>query len=314
MEITINSIIPKFYLGLKWLIIVFTIYFVVDTVWALIEPPAMASSTQRSSDGQSNKVKSQSINLNALISRNLFGESTSTNSQKTEPSRPATVTKLPLTLLSVFASDSNKSSAAIIAQRDQPPKRYKIRDTLPGSAILVEIFKDKVILLRAGNREVLSFPKITNSFKAIKSDKEQGRTSQLTSNTRKTESTQIIRNPTPKKITGPTGRFPVEKREVNKVQKSRRQNVEEIQEFLGEQEKVSFNEQGGMVLDNGINSSYLRQTGLQEGDIVLSVNGRPASTIGSNKSAIQSILAEGSARIEVQRGSRKFVITASIPR
>ena len=314
MEITINNIIPKFYLGLKWLIIVFTIYFVVDTVWALIEPPAMVSSTQQSASGQSNEVKSQPINLNALISRNLFGESTSTNSQKTEPSKPATVTKLPLTLLSVFASDSNKSSAAIIAQRDQPPKRYKIRDTLPGSAILVEIFKDKVILLRAGNREVLSFPKITNSFEAINSNKEQARASQLTSNTRKTASTQVIKTTGPKKITGPTGRFPTSEREVTKIQKPRRQNVEEIKDFLGEQENVSFNEQGGMVIDNGINSSYLRQTGLQEGDIVLSVNGRPASSIGSNKSAIQSILAEGSARIEVQRGSRRFVITASIPR
>ena len=69
-----------------------------------------------------------------------------------------------------------------------------------------------------------------------------------------------------------------------------------------------------MVIDKAINTSYLRQTGLQEGDIVLSVNGRPASSIGSNKSAIQSILAEGAARIEIQRGARRFVITASIPR
>ena len=119
---------------------------------------------------------------------------------------------------------------------------------------------------------------------------------------------------TTQKIKGPAGRFPTDGKGATKVQEPKPTNVAEIQEFIGDPENLSFNEQGGMVIDKGINTSYLRQTGLQEGDIVLSVNGRPASSIGSNKSAIQSILAEGAARIEIQRGSRRFVITASIPR
>ncbi len=314
METRFYNIIPKFYLGLKWLIIVFTIYFVVDTVWALIEPPVLASIAKKSSNGLSEDLNYEPIDLNDLISRNLFGESTSASSQKIETSKPATVTKLPLTLLSIFASDSNRSSAAIISREDQPPKRYKISDTLPGNAILIEIFKDKVILLRAGNREVLSFPKMTNSFKAINSKLEQKNPPQMTSSKANIESGQIITKPNPKKIKGPTGRFPDGNRTVPKIHKPQTQTAEDVQEFIFSREDLSFNEQGGMVLDNGINSSYLQQAGLQEGDIVLTVNGRPASSIGSNKSAIQSILAEGSARIEVQRGSRRFVITTSIPR
>ncbi len=314
MEITINNTMPKFYLGLRWLIIVSTIYFVVDTVWALIEPPVIVSDTRQLSEELSIEDKSQTINLNALISRNLFGESTSTKLESVEPAKPATVTKLPLTLLSIFASDSNNSSAAIISQRDQQPKSYKIKDTLPGNAILIEILKDKVILLRAGNREVLSFPKISNSFEAIKNKKKQTTAAQITSNKMELSPALTENTSKPRKIEGPTGRFPSNNKGATEVHEPKPQNVTEIQEFIGDPENLSFNEQGGMIVDNGINDSYLRQTGLQEGDIVLSVNGRPASSIGGNKSAIQSILAEGAARIEIQRGSRRFIITASIPR
>ena len=313
MEITINNIIPKFYLGLRWLIIISTTYFVVDTVWALIEPPATVSKTKKSSQVQQKDDKSRAIDLNALITRNLFGESISTKLNNIKPTKPATVTKLPLTLLSIFASNSNNSSAAIISQRDQPPKRYKIKDTLPGNAILIEIFKDKVILLRAGNREVLSFPKITDSFEVIKNKGKQIAIAEITPNKMATSQAETKTTATTKKIKGPAGRFPTDSKGTNKVQEPKPTNVAEIQEFIGDPENLSFNEQGGMVIDKGINTSYLRQTGLQEGDIVLSVNGRPASSIGSNKSAIQSILAEGAARIEIQRGSRRFVITASIP-
>ena len=69
-----------------------------------------------------------------------------------------------------------------------------------------------------------------------------------------------------------------------------------------------------MIVDESINSTYLRQTGLQQGDIILSVNGKPTNQVGKSKQMIQTLLAEGSARIEIQRGSRRFFITASIPR
>jgi len=69
-----------------------------------------------------------------------------------------------------------------------------------------------------------------------------------------------------------------------------------------------------MIVDESINSTYLRQTGLQQGDIILSVNGKPTNQVGKSEQMIQTLLAEGSARIEIQRGSRRFFITASIPR
>ena len=59
-------------------------------------------------------------------------------------------------------------------------------------------------------------------------------------------------------------------------------------------------------------SPYLSQTGLQPGDVILSVNGRPVGDIRQDRMEIDNVLAQGSARLEVQRGTRRFFVTASL--
>ena len=48
--VMVMYLIPKFYLGLRRLFIISTTYFVVDTVWALIEPPVIVSNIKQSSE------------------------------------------------------------------------------------------------------------------------------------------------------------------------------------------------------------------------------------------------------------------------
>ncbi|MDZ7669180.1 MAG: PDZ domain-containing protein [Gammaproteobacteria bacterium] len=59
-------------------------------------------------------------------------------------------------------------------------------------------------------------------------------------------------------------------------------------------------------------SPYLSQTGLQPGDVILSVNGRPVGDLDQDRLELANVLAEGSARLEVQRGTRRFFVTASL--
>ena len=68
----------------------------------------------------------------------------------------------------------------------------------------------------------------------------------------------------------------------------------------------------GYRLDSLAASPYLAQTGLQAGDVVLSVNGRPVGDVQQDHLEIDNILAQGSARLEVQRGTRRFFVTASL--
>ena len=136
MEITVDKINPKIYLSLKYLIICLTALFIVDTIWSLIEPPNMTSNTETFTPKEDQLSNKHSIDINQLVNRNLFGTSDNSKKETTDYSKPATKTQLPLTLLSVFASESRERSAAIISQRDQPPKRYKIQDTLPGLSLI----------------------------------------------------------------------------------------------------------------------------------------------------------------------------------
>ena len=65
-------------------------------------------------------------------------------------------------------------------------------------------------------------------------------------------------------------------------------------------------------LDRLAQSPYLRQTGLQPGDVILSINGQPVGDVERDRLELDNVLAQGSARIEVQRGDRRFFITASL--
>ncbi len=68
----------------------------------------------------------------------------------------------------------------------------------------------------------------------------------------------------------------------------------------------------GYRLDDLAQSPYLSQTGLQQGDVILSVNGKAVGDIRQDQQEIDNILAQGSARLEIQRGTRRFFITASL--
>ena len=56
----------------------------------------------------------------------------------------------------------------------------------------------------------------------------------------------------------------------------------------------------------------LRQTGLQAGDVLLSVNDRAGGDISEDRLELSQMVASGSARLEVQRGNRRFFVTVSL--
>jgi general secretion pathway protein C len=68
----------------------------------------------------------------------------------------------------------------------------------------------------------------------------------------------------------------------------------------------------GYRLCNLAQSPYLSQTGLQPGDVIVSVNGRPVGDLNQDRMEIDNVLAQGSARLEVQRGNRRFFVTAAL--
>ena len=59
-------------------------------------------------------------------------------------------------------------------------------------------------------------------------------------------------------------------------------------------------------------SNSFSRTGLQPGDLILSLNGLAVGDLNADQLAMQELLAAGEVRIEVQRGERRFFLTAAL--
>ena len=53
--------------------------------------------------------------------------------------------------------DSNTFSTALIAEKNRPAQSYQLNDLLPGGAVIVEIYADRIVLSRGNEREQLPF-------------------------------------------------------------------------------------------------------------------------------------------------------------
>jgi len=56
----------------------------------------------------------------------------------------------------------------------------------------------------------------------------------------------------------------------------------------------------------------LTQVGLQPGDVILSVNGQTLGNMSDDQMLLDQVTASGQARLEIQRGNRRFVVNHSL--
>ena len=64
---------------------------------------------------------------------------------------------------------------------------------------------------------------------------------------------------------------------------------------------LSETKSGGYRVGNVSNSPYLRQSGLQSGDVILSVNGQTLSNIQNDRTQLAGLMVGGTARLEFER-------------
>lgn len=91
--------------------------------------------------------------LNKLADLHLFGQNMSDQDINSLPQ-----TSLQLELKGIYSSSSPELGSAIIAAPGEPAQVYLVGDTLPGGAVLLDVYEDRVILRRAGQLEVLRLP------------------------------------------------------------------------------------------------------------------------------------------------------------
>ena len=293
----------------KILIVIGIAYSLAQSGWYFVSDPQLQSigDTALVIPG---KNRPAPMSVREIIDSNLFGEGLSDAPGTVDDSPPNT--RLRLTLEGVFRSDDADQSAAIVAEQGRPGELYVIGESLPGNAVLTEVFQDRIIFRRGASYETLRFSEETP---LLRGERAVGNPSSSSGPAvgRQDNSRGGSRIERPSTGAGASEAAP--KRPLDEVVADYRERLESDPEgtlnTLGLQ-PISSGAAEGYRLGNLAQSPYLSGTGLQSGDVILSVNGNPVGNVAQDQMQIDNIMAQGSARLEVQRGDRRFFVTASL--
>ena len=281
--------LPRILILVQWIFGLAIAYVIANTGLILMGESGRESNSTAKASRVVNSTQSMppAPSLTSLIQRDLFGRSDSTGAANA--SAPTTPTRLPLDLRAVFVSKGPGQSTAIIAQRNNSGRLYSPGDMLPGGAKLASIEATRVILSRAGTREELAF----------KSDFKAKRSSQAA-----TIVPQQVAQTSPEAPANP---------QSNALQQISAQLAQDPNETL-EKMGVSQRSEGGYRIGSTANQPFLAQSGLQPGDVVLSINGRPLGDISVDRLALTNLANAGSVSVELLRNGQTLTIKTRIPK
>jgi general secretion pathway protein C len=290
----------------KILIIIGIAYSLATAGWYLISGPTPAALTDAKSGAKTGPKATFSVA--DITSHDLFGH---VKDAAAPAAYDAPETRLKLTLEGVFQAETPEESAAIVSEQGKPGELFLVGGKMPGNAVLAEVHADRIVLRRNGVSETLRFSdQPTMLSPNIRDDAPMADASEAAPD----EQVPDTSSPEPAAETSPETASGDSAAIGNVVQSYRdrlQQDPVGTLNSLGVAPVASGGAQGYRV-DSLASSPYLAQTGLQPGDVVLSVNGRPVGDIQQDQAQIDNIVAQGSARLEVQRGSRRFFVTASL--
>ena len=240
------------------------------------------------------KNKARKVDTAKIAQWHLFGEAGAINKMPVQQTRNAPDTKLRLELVGVYVAPVNTNSSAIIIEKGKS-ESYKVGDKLTGGVTLHEVFSDRVILDRNGRLETLRF-----SEKSLASNRSRG------------TGRPVVRTS--------TNRTTV----LNDIRKGRIRSTKDVLQRLNDNPAAQLssfiNEAGLEPVDNGrfrvspsAPKDVLLAVGLRKGDIINKINGHSPGMIRDDSSLLQEIIISGEAKIEVQRGKRKFTVRYPLP-
>ncbi len=188
-------------------------------------------------------------------------------------------------LQGIILAEPATASQAVIATNGGDGRSYAVGARLPDGALIEAVQIDAVILTTASGKRTLTLPKRLSASQASA----QAGVRNLAAAARQSTS----RNSQPQTS-----------REV--IQEYRRKiadNPKKVLDELG----LAQAEQGYLVAETP--SSSVLRAGLKPGDRVLRVNGSEIGQIEADRRLFEEVVASGRARVEVQRGGQRVVLS-----
>ena len=254
------------------------------------------------SSSDDNMTQVDKVNLSNL---SLFGSVERRNIVPIPVDAPET--KLDLKLQGIFTAEDPKNSAAIIKQRDKSDL-YQIGDRISGNAVLAAVNNDHILIRRGSRLEKLLFNPDYKGVPPVTSN--NPRTSVNRENPNLDRQGLLDRRNEQVSQSSP-GSLIRQYAEINRELIN--QDPTSALSSLG-MTPVEEDEAKGYQLDSSNSNPLLQQTGLQPGDVILTVNGKPVGVAMNDSALVAQALEEKVVRVEVQRDSRKFFLTVPIPR
>ncbi len=230
------------------------------------------------------------VPIDRVVAMNLFGTPTTDAAPKTET---LSETKLSLVLHGVFVADEPAASTALISQRGNNPRLLTISDRLPGNARLEEVHPDRVVISRGGVRENLSFDRKNQIVRP-------GNAARAPALQRPRSS---VAAPRPARPDRRDARSLIE-RTLAKHRDEIDRNPGKFIESLG----LKTSERGGYVLGTFADND----AGLEPGDRLLSLNGKPVGNLVEDRAQLERILAGRAVDIQIQRGEQLITFELSL--
>ncbi len=243
------------------------------------------------------------FNVDQVATANLFGDPAAANQRASENAlRDTPDTRLNLELAAVYQADNPEDSLAIIGAQGRAHEAYRIGDAIPGNARLVQIHRGQVVISRDGVRERLRFDEDPPTFVA-----------QFEQDDEASAAAPRMPAAAPLPVRSDAEPLPPAGRQVARADWDRL--LEAPQDALEATglAAVSDADVRGYRVGPLASSPHLARTGLQSGDVILSMNGRPVGDLSQDRARLDEAIAGGSVRLEIQRGERRFFVTAAVP-
>jgi len=285
--ITLNPVVQRIAqsapTGLNIAIVLVLGYWLADLVWALVpmadSPQVPAAQLSSSKQG----TTSQAVFYGAKIAnKHVFGETNAEPEAKVIKDAPKT--RLDLVLRGVLAHNPMDKALALISRGNGRQDVYAIGDSLPGNAELVEIHSDRVIIEYQGRYETLPLEQI----KGI--------------------ALQTKAAPAPVKRAPRTSTKPViAPQRAASLRKEFLANPSKLMSMVNIKQQRSGGKLLGYQIDPKGDPSLFYELGLQEGDVLMSVNGLPIS----NTQALNGLRGADRYDVVVMRGGAEVPLSIS---
>ncbi len=265
---------------------VWLLYRMAVLVWQVVPEPELAEmpstvTAVATAAPQSAKTRMDVANL---VNWHLFGAPTSmAPAASTGGPIDAPDTRLNLVLRGVLSSDEPEGARAIIAEPNGNENFFRVGSALPGGAELIEIYADRIILMRAGQHETLRLPREAMEGAVTASGRADAG------------------------ATGAAG-------EVLGEYRDRMANdPQALMELARPVPYTDANGFAGFRLFPGSKPALFARVGLQPGDVVKEVNGVILDNPMKGGEVMQQLRDSQQLSLRIQRGGQEITLAVDIP-